>query len=117
MMKSLEQLMIKSYVIESLLKSSFGVSTSGKNFEGERPISAKAFGKRFRKLVPDMPPAPNVKITPVDMRKQFNCFEVPNIEKCRDHFAAHQRLKHKTWEKADKFEMLGIDLLKWCKGW
>jgi Family of unknown function (DUF5906) len=84
---------------------------------GERPISAKAFGKRFRKLVPDMPPAHNVKVTPADMKKQFNCFEVPNIDKCREHFAAHQRLKHKTWEKAEKFEMLGIDLLKWYKGW
>jgi hypothetical protein len=65
-----------------------------------------------------MPPAHNVKINPAGIKdKWFNCFEVTSIDRCREHFVAHQILKHKTWEKAEKFEMLNIDLLKWYKGW
>jgi hypothetical protein len=84
---------------------------------GERPISNKSFGKQFRRIVPDMPPAPNVKIMPTDIKKQMNCFELKGLKECRDHFAKYQGLKYKTWNYAEKFEMLYVDKGRWFREW
>jgi hypothetical protein len=63
------------------------------------------------------PPAHDVKITPSEIKRQFNCFEIKGLIECREHFVEHQGLKHKTWNKAEKFEMLYIDKFQWYKEW
>jgi hypothetical protein len=84
---------------------------------GERPLSNKSFGRQFRKIVPEMRPAPDVKFQPVDIKRQFNCFEVPEADVCRDFFVKYQGWKFKTWKNEAKFEMLYVDKHLWYKDW
>ena len=84
---------------------------------GQRQLSAKAFGKQFRKFVPEMPEAWNVKCSPEWIKKQFNCFEIKDLKTCRDYFVANQYWKHKIWDDAKEFEKLEVDRHLWYKGW
>jgi hypothetical protein len=84
---------------------------------GERALSPKAFGRQFRKIVPEMRPAPDVKTTPAGINKQMNCFEIKDLKECRDHFVKYQGWKHKTWNNAEQFEMLYVDKALWYRDW
>ena len=84
---------------------------------GKRQLSTKAFGRQFRRFVPEMPPACNVKCTPDWIKKQFNCFEIKDIKTCRDYFVANQYWKHKIWGDAKEFEKIEVDRHLWWKGW
>jgi hypothetical protein len=85
--------------------------------KGQRPISNKAFGRHFRKIVPPMRPAHDVKFQPAGINRQFNCFEIPTSEECRAFFVARQGWKFKNWTQVGKFEQLYVDKAFWYNGW
>jgi hypothetical protein len=80
-----------------------------------RQLSPKAFGRQFRKIVPEMPPSHNVKYQPQWLGRQLNCFEIKTLKECRDFFVAHQRWKNWTWNDATKFEQTYVDHKDWYK--
>jgi hypothetical protein len=85
--------------------------------KGERPLSTKAFGRQFRKFVPEMRPAHDVKCSPDWIKQQFNCFEIKSLKECREYFVAREGWKNKTWDDAEEFEQLYVDKSLWYKGW
>lgn len=80
-----------------------------------RQLSPKAFGRQFRKIVPEMPPSHDVKYTPQFLGRQLNCFEIKTLKECRDFFVARQGWKNWTWNNATKFEQTYIDHKLWYK--
>lgn len=83
---------------------------------GERTqFSAKAFGRQFRKIVPEMRPAHDVKIQPGWLGRQLNCFELPNLKKCREYFVTYQGWKHKIWNNAEQFDQTYVDKSLWFR--
>jgi hypothetical protein len=80
-----------------------------------RQLSPKAFGRQFRKIVPEMPPSHDVKYQPQWLGRQLNCFEIKTLKDCRDFFVAHQRWKKWTWNNATKFEQTYVDHKDWYK--
>ena len=84
---------------------------------GERPFSEKSFGKQFRKIVPKMRPARDVKVQPEWVKKQCGCYEIMSLSVCRYYFANYQGLKHKIWDDTKEFEQAYVDKALWWKGW
>jgi hypothetical protein len=83
---------------------------------GERAqLTSKAFSKRFRRIVPEMPEAWKVKHQPDWLGRQLNCFKLPSIRVCRAFFVEYQNWKHKTWSDATKFEQTYVDKSLWYK--
>jgi Family of unknown function (DUF5906) len=83
---------------------------------GERAqLSAKAFGRQFSKIVPEMRPAHDVKHQPDWLGRQLNCFELPSLGKCRDFFVQYQGWKHKTWNNAENFYQTYVDKNLWYR--
>ena len=85
--------------------------------KGERLLSTKAFGRQFRKIVPEMPPAHDVKCTPAMIGKQLNCFQIKGLKQCREYFVTYQGWKYKTWNDAKEFDQTYVDKSSWHKGW
>jgi hypothetical protein len=92
-----------------------------KRYHNGLPLTTKAFGKLFRKIVPDMPEAHNVKCEARDIidnrtiDRRFNSFALPEIGVCREFFVKHNSWLGRNWVNAEKWERLHIEN-RWYDG-
>lgn len=82
----------------------------------ERPLNAREFAKQLRKIVPEMPPAENIKCQPLDINKRFNSFAFRELGECRTFFDAYMDWK-RDYNDNTKWELLIVDKRLWFDGW
>jgi Family of unknown function (DUF5906) len=86
--------------------------------DGGKELSMKSFGRKFRKIVPEMTKSQNMKCTPEGVLIQMYAYDIPSLKDCRAHFANHMRWKHKIWDNSDaNWEVMIVDKSIWFKGW
>jgi hypothetical protein len=86
--------------------------------DGGKELSMKSFGRKFRKLVPEMTKSQNLKCTPTGINQQMYAYDIHSLEACRAHFANHMRWKNKVWSNSDaNWEVIVVDRNIWYKGW